>query len=94
MKFLHKLLKHKVIIKERYEKELDKILPEPGAWSYENSSGNRRQLTPSDMRTLDEAKGATIDSKPEDSLVTYEEEKKALKDASNLGFENVKYGTS
>ncbi len=24
-----------------YEKELDKILPEPGAWSYENSSGNR-----------------------------------------------------
>ena len=72
-----------------YEKELDKILPEPGAWSYENSSGNRRTLTPSDMRTLDEAKGATIDAKPEDSLVTYEEEKKALKDASNLGFENV-----
>ena len=64
-----------------YEKELDKALPEPGAWSFDTSSGNRRTLTPSDMRTLDEAKGATIDSKPEDSLITYEEDKKSLKEA-------------
>jgi len=64
-----------------YEKELDKALPEPGAWTFDNSSGNRKTLTPSDMRTLDEAKGATIDSKPEDSLITYEEDKKSLKEA-------------
>ena len=64
-----------------YEKELDRALPEPGAWSFDTSSGNRRTLTPSDMRTLDEAKGATIDTKPEDSLITYEEDKKSLKEA-------------
>jgi len=63
----------------QYEKELDSLLPEPGAWSFDKAP-TRHILTPSDMRTLDEAKGATIDSKPEDSLITYEEDKKALKE--------------
>jgi len=66
-------------LQRRYEKDLDRTLPEPGAWSF-SETDDRYMLTPSDMRTLDEAKGATIDSKPEDSLVTYEEEKNALKE--------------
>ena len=63
----------------QYEKELDTLLPEPGAWSFDKAP-TRHILTPSDIRTLDEAKGATIDSKPEDSLITYEEDKKTLKE--------------
>ena len=63
----------------QYEKELDTLLPEPGAWSFDKAT-RRHILTPSDIRTLDEAKGATIDSKPEDSLITYEEDKKTLKE--------------
>ena len=66
-------------LQRSYERQLDKTLPEPGAWSFDDD--NRFMLTPSDMRTLDEAKGATIDSKPEDSLITYEEDKKSLKEA-------------
>jgi hypothetical protein len=63
----------------QYERELDSLLPEPGAWSFDKAP-RRHILTPSDMRTLDEAKGATIDAPPEDSLLTYEQEKTELKE--------------